>query len=182
MLSVQKNTSHLAFQQGFTIIELLIVMSVLVFLAIPASVSYVSYNKAQQLNNAALEIKTMLLTAQSRAQSVVAPPDQNSCNSNHALQNYEVHFCGSGATCQSGDDYDLYANCVGSAVVFITGEGRSLPTHSGITLSGAPSTVTFAVLSGAVTSSSPLPVTITLSNGTAQRNIIIQKNGVINTQ
>jgi prepilin-type N-terminal cleavage/methylation domain-containing protein len=180
MTYASKNAKY-SFEKGFTLIELLVVLSVMVFVAIPVIVSYVSFSNSQQLNNVALDIKTMLLTAQSRALSEVNPPDKGTCKKK-PLVNYNVHICAGGGSCQSGDDYDLYVICnngAGNSEVFVDGEGRVFPKNSNITIANAPTNpIGFVALSGAVTN----PASFQVVMGSLQKTITVQSNGIIQIQ
>src|SRR5437773_10999721 len=107
MTYVPKNTEFISSEEGFTILELLVVLSILMFITIPAIVGYVSYANSQNVNNAALDIKNMLITAQSRALSIVNAPDSGPCK-NKPLQSYDVHLCNTVTGCTA---YALYAAC-----------------------------------------------------------------------
>lgn len=100
--------------QGFTIIELLIVFSVLAILSTVSVVSFVTYNKAQTMTNASRDIQQALTLAKSRAQSQVKP-DTDNCK-DQPLIGYEVLFCSisnnpAPQPCKSGGDYEVDAVC-----------------------------------------------------------------------
>lgn len=95
---------------GFTIIELIVVFSVLAILSTVSIAGFVGYNNSQKLRNSILEVRTMLQQARSESLAQVKP---NNCGT---FQGYEVRICctKSGTncpTCLSSDDYELDAIC-----------------------------------------------------------------------
>lgn len=167
-------------ENGFTIVELLVVISILSLVALPSIVGYVSYTNAQNVNNAALDLKNILLTAQSRALSEVQTTIA-ACNaSTSGLTDYEVHFCNgvTNNTCQNADAYELYVSCKNVASPqHITGYDKKLPT--GVTISSPPTNpISFDALTGKVTNGTSILVT----RGSVQKTIQVQSNGVITVQ
>lgn len=95
---------------GFTIIELIVVFSVLAIISTVGIASFVTYTNSQKLRNASLEIRTMLQQARSQSLAQVKPA---SCGT---LQGYVVRVCcvpsGSNCpTCLSAGNYELDALC-----------------------------------------------------------------------
>lgn len=95
---------------GFTIIELIIVFSVLAIISSIGVASFVSYTKSQELRSATLQVKTILQQARSQASAQVKP---SSCG---IFQGYEVRICcvpsGSNCpACNSSGNYELDAIC-----------------------------------------------------------------------
>lgn len=98
---------------GFTIIELIVVFSVIAILSTIGIASFQSYTNSQKLRNASLELKTMLQQARSEAQSQTKPTN---CG---MFQGYEVRVCcvpgGSNCPiCLSSGNYELDALCSNS--------------------------------------------------------------------
>lgn len=99
--------------KGFTLIELIVVFSVMAIISTVGIASFASYNNSQKLKNAALDMKTMLQQARSQASSQVKP---NACG---VFQGYEVRVCcvsnGTNCpTCLASGDYELDAVCSSS--------------------------------------------------------------------
>ena len=60
-------------EKGFTLIELMVVFSILAVLSTIGVAAFVSFSRTQTLNAAASDIKSMLNLAKSRAYSQVKP-------------------------------------------------------------------------------------------------------------
>ncbi len=60
-------------QSGFTLVELIVVLSVAAVISIVGIAAFVSYNQTQSLNTAAADISNMFNLAKSRAASGVKP-------------------------------------------------------------------------------------------------------------
>lgn len=166
----QKNNSL-----GFTIIELLIVFSILAILSTVGIASFVSYTNSQKLRNAILELKTMLQEGRSNALSQVKPA---SCG---VLQGYEVRFCCTGGgtncpTCLSPDDYELDAMCSSIASGILI---KSSNFPDGVTVNNAQTTwrtYHFIPITGGVSKNGK----ITLSGSNGQQQIAtVSATGVI---
>lgn len=100
---------------GFTLVELLVVFSIIGLLSVLGVAGFVDYSRAQAVAAASLEFATMLQTARSRAQSQVKPPTPL-CD-NNTLDGYVVTVCPlTGGTLKT-DTYQLSAKCGGSEVV-----------------------------------------------------------------
>jgi len=74
------------FQQGFTLVELMVAISVSIILGSLGIVGFSNYNRAQVLQTSTNEITTMLNLARSRAQSQIKP---SGCSG--TLHGYGVH-------------------------------------------------------------------------------------------
>src|SRR5260221_9581049 len=79
-------------ERGFTLIELIIVFSVTAILSMIGIASFVAFSQSQNMTNAILDLKTMLLTARSNALSQVKP----SVCGVQQLQGFQVNVCCSG--------------------------------------------------------------------------------------
>lgn len=103
------------YSAGFTLVELIIVISVLAVLSMVGIAAFASYSRAQTLNAAAGDLSVMLNLAKSRAYSQIKPVI---CGDN-SLEGYEVRICGSGipstscVTTTSEVDYELDVRCGG---------------------------------------------------------------------
>lgn len=95
-------------QHGFTLMELLVVFSIIGILASVSVASFVDYSRTQELKAATSEVSTLLSQAKSKAQSQIKP---SSCGSS-SLEGYEVRICGLvGSSCSTANTYALYVRC-----------------------------------------------------------------------
>lgn len=139
--------------RGFTLVELLVVFSVMGMLAVLGIAAFVDYSRSQTVATAALEFANMLQVARSRAQSQVKP-ETPVCNDN-TLDGYAVIVCPYGAdgTTLQKDTYQLGAAC-GGAPTEETLVEKKLPSPVVFECtdddSGYGSGYVFRVISGAV--------------------------------
>ena len=156
---------------GFTIIELLVVISILAVLSAVSIASFSSYNNSQKLSTNALAVKNMMQFAKSQALSQV-----NTCTPGQTLVGYKFLACCQGASCPmclSSNTYEVDIVCSGGSS-FIKGD--KLP--SDITFDTTNSTsysFLFNTLSGTVTGSGNL----LLKQGSSQKTISVSSTGVI---
>jgi len=101
-------------QIGFTLIEILVVFSVLVILTTSGVIAFLSYGRVQAVNAATGNVASFLFTARSRALSQVKP-NAGTCRTvppaeSPKLNGYKVILCPSGC---AGSDfiYQLVAVC-----------------------------------------------------------------------
>ncbi len=164
----KKNT-----QRGFTIIELLVVISIMAIIAVVSIASFSSYNTSQKLTTAALNVKNMLQYAKSQAASQV-----NTCPGSQQFAGYEVLMCCTQAGCPTCNNtknysYETDIMCSGGNT-FVSGE--NLPV--GVTVDTKNSTtlkLQFAPSFGNVTGAG----TVIVKQGTSQKSIVISSTGVI---
>lgn len=115
MQTAQHNTS------GFTLIELIVVFSLMTILSSAGIAAFVNYSRSQQVATSIADIKTTLGTARSRALSQLKV---GTCGSSSSLQlqGYEVLFCCSFAGCptclrdgnNNTPDYEMNIVCANS--------------------------------------------------------------------
>ena len=106
-------------QKGFTLIELMVVISVSAILGVLGVAGFTNYNQSQVLQVSANEVVTMLNLAKSRAQSQIKP--LSLCpGDNNNLIDYEV-------TISSLKNYTLYINCSVSGTKEIEQQEKTLP-------------------------------------------------------
>jgi prepilin-type N-terminal cleavage/methylation domain-containing protein len=141
--------TYLRNKNGFTLIELIVVFSVIAVLSTIGIASFVSYSRAQTLQQATNDFISVLNTAKARTAAQVKPSPE--CASSSTLQGYSVTVTLTG----SSNTYALNVICSGVTTSIKT---VSLPT--GVTFNSAiatpPTTTTnvrFSVLSGGVTGS-----------------------------
>jgi len=143
---------------GFSLIELMISITILMLIVGGGLASYITFNEKQQLSGAAKELQTYFRSAQSRARSGDVPP---ACGT---LSGYNVQMF--------QDDSTVTTRAVCSSGNIITSE------HS-LTGGVTPSTnidVTFNVLKGGVTGAQ----NITLSLGSRSYTFKVTAGGEIN--
>lgn len=138
---------------GFTIIELVVVFSIIAILSTISIASFVTYTNSQTLRNTALSLRTVLQEARSESSSQVIP---NNCG---VFQGYEVRICHtSGLTCPvclTSGDYELDANC-STSQNGINQATYTFPAGVSLVTSGSPTTTQcsfhFIPITGGVTS------------------------------
>jgi prepilin-type N-terminal cleavage/methylation domain-containing protein len=138
---------HLTNQYGFTLIELVVAFSIMAILATVGIASFVSYSKAQSLQQAVNELSTTINTAKANA----AAQTNNKC-SGQVLNGYEVVLSDSSS-------YALYAICNGSENLIKT---TSFSQGVHFNMGSYPIKITFSVLSGGVAITPPSANTIVI--------------------
>jgi len=148
-------------KNGFTLIELVFVFSIIALLTISSIASFTAFNKAQVFQGAVTDVGTMFNTAKSRAISQVKP---TACGT-QTLRGYRVTI--TIATSQ----YQLAVVCGTNTYVI---ETKRLP--SGVTfVSGSVTQTTFGVYDAIVTT----PGTVTMNGNGSNKTITISKTGNI---
>lgn len=138
-------------KNGFTLIEFLVVFSVLAILSTLGIVALVNYSRIQALNAAASDVVAMLQTAKSRAQSQVKPTS-GVCSgpSAPALTGYKVVVCPNSCPADTTQYiYRLDAICGSSSQ---TTEQKILPNgiRFGVGSRWAEESFLFPILTGGV--------------------------------
>lgn len=130
---------------GFTLIELIVVFTFSVTLALISITGFTRLSELRKFDNAVQNVVTLFYKAKSRAQTQVKPDTIPSCQVN-TLSGYEVSICGlTGSPCTGVGRYELHIIC-GTTRTFL--EAGQLP--SGMTFqSGSIVQFPFSVLSGA---------------------------------
>jgi len=159
-------------EQAFTLIELMISISIMAILGSLSIAGFNSFNQVQVLKTSTAEVATMLDLARSRAQSQIKPPGL--CSSTNTLGGYLVKIV-------SNKNYALFLRCSGSGAstdVLVSEENRNLP--SGLVFSSpVPAVFFFPVLTGEL--ETPGTIVVCNSQGKA-RTITINSLAVINVQ
>jgi type II secretory pathway pseudopilin PulG len=165
-------TYPLSIHSGFTLIEILLVVSLSVTISLVSIIGFTQFNSLQQVNNAASEVTSLLQQAKSHTISQVKPQSVAACNTN-SLGGYEVRLCGlPGSTCAGTGTYNLYVICGGSNLV----KTATLP--SGVAfVNGSTTAFTFRILNGSVT-----PGTIQITGSGKTRTIQVSPIGSISMQ
>ena len=104
-------------QKGFTLIELIVVFTVLAILSTIGVISFVSYSRAQVLNQATNDLVQALNTAKSLSASQLKTVNKNGktleCLDYQTLNGYGVQI---NASDTSHEYYALYISCTGNGV------------------------------------------------------------------
>ncbi|MGE5041353.1 MAG: fibronectin type III domain-containing protein [Candidatus Levyibacteriota bacterium] len=174
---------HFTRNAGFTLLEMLVVFSIMGILAGGGFASYVSYSKKQVLDQAAADLKTGIDQAKFNAVSRVKPT-VSPCGPNAPLSKYRIRICSGTVTCvDNANLYEIDAACmVGDSsmwtpVLVSKKRPASLSTTigtggtDGCGVSGG-SGLEFSVLSGTYA-----PCKIVLSDGTAYKTVCVDGGG-----
>lgn len=155
-------------RMGFTLIEIIVAMSVIAILSTVGIAAFLNYSRSQSVAQATAELYTTLNLARSRAQSQVKP-SSGSCGppSYSSLEGYRVRAA-------TPTRYDLYAICGGSQE-FI----EFHVTPSGVTLSSSASSFTFAIITGNVAEAAAGGTPITVSGYGSSQIITVYNDGRI---
>lgn len=160
-----RNIPNVSSQQlkikGFTLIELIVVFSILSVLSAVGLASFVTYSRTQAVTNERNNLILTLNVARARAQSQVKP---SSCGT-QTLRGYEVFIN------TANNTYVLRAVCSPTVVVIST----TTLADNVVFQSAAPSTYSFPVLTGGTTSG-----TIVISGYGINQTINVNSNGTIN--
>lgn len=156
-------------QKGFTLIELIVVFTVMAILSTIGVVSFVSYSRTQALNQTASDLVQTLNTAKSLSASQLKTLDKNGsgsigCFPEQSLNGYGIHIY--------EGYYALYISCTGNNVnvpVVQTNDAWQTPIPKNDVIFDPATNITdvfFPVLSGGI---------ITKGNGSAGSIIISSK-------
>lgn len=154
-------------QKGFTLIEFIVVLSIIAILSTLGIVAFVNYSRVQALNAAASDVTTMLQTAKSRAQSqvkpslCVAPP----------LVGYKVVI-------PTSLIYRLEVICGDERNIF-TIEEKTLPANISFSPSSLGSSFLFNILTGGVEGAVSAGTSIAISGHGQTKTITIYSDGRI---
>lgn len=150
------------FSRGFTLIEFIVVLSIIAILSTLGIVAFVNYSRIQALNAAASDVVTMLQTAKSRAQSQVKP----ALCITPPLVGYTVVI-------PSTRIYRLEVIC-GEARNVSPIDEKTLPANINFSFSSLGSSFLFNILTGGVEGALPAPVgtSITIGGYNGQTKII----------
>jgi prepilin-type N-terminal cleavage/methylation domain-containing protein len=163
----------LSYKRGYTLLELLIVISIITVVFTFGFARYQDFQRRQQLEAAALTIRSDLRLAQEFSLAGRKPdnPSGNDCEDS-PLNGYIFRRL-------SASTYQIEASCVEGDVI-VRGP---ITISSGISLSGIPGTPTdellFRVLAKGVNRSSNTTLTLTQTSSGATTQIIISPSGEI---
>jgi prepilin-type N-terminal cleavage/methylation domain-containing protein len=160
MKRMQQRTNASEVSPGFTLIELLVVVAIMVVVFGVTIASFNSFNRQERLKQTALNFKTALRFAQTRASSGDKPT--SGCTTFVGMR---VLFTAS--------SYVIRHVCSEGLV----GASETTTLPSGITFSPVPSTITFQALTGSTSLSAAQ--TITFTNSTKLYDVSVSVNGGI---
>lgn len=149
--------------RGFSLIELIIVLTIIAIISTIGIASFVNYSRSQTVKNVALDLVTILNTAKSKALSQVKPPSTIlECNGK-SLDGYEVSICQQANCISSANNYnyELHVVCEGNKGLI---DGRINP--SGISISPDGENFFFPVLKGGISLSNSVSITVSGFNTT----------------
>jgi type IV fimbrial biogenesis protein FimT len=159
-------TPHITNKYGFTLIELVVVFSIMAVLATVGVASFVSYSRQQTLQQAANGFVATLNSARAKAVSQVKPA---ACvTAPKGLSAYRVQII------LANNSYKLEAICDGFPYTITT---TTLP--GGVTFDSSATTisaVSFAVISGGVTGSG---IIVLHETGVPNKTITVTAGGLI---
>lgn len=125
---------------GFTLLEMLVVFTVIGLLTGVGFASFVSYSKKQTLDQAVQDLKTGIDQAKFNAVSRVKPT-VSPCSDTAPLDRYRIRVCTSTVSCTTSSDlYETDAGCIVA--------GASSWTTSLLASKKRPSTITATILPG----------------------------------
>lgn len=165
----KKSICFFASGAGFTLIELMVVISITAVLGTLGIAGYVNFNRTQVLQAASNEVVTILNLAKSRAQSQIKPPAL--CSSSQTLDGYEVKIT-------QPKDYALYLRCSGSSKQ-VDEWVRELPNDISF---DASQTFFFPIQTGGVQASGSGPWRIIISGYGRSKTITINPLGGVRIQ
>ncbi len=145
-------------QRGFTLIEIIVVFTIIAILSVIGVAAFVSYSRVQTLETSASNLKSTLFLAKSRALSQVKPPEITQCN-NQILNGYKVVLCptsSSNTLCSSPNSYVLGIICSNFSYRV---QSTNLPQNITIDSRTVPMSFYFPVISSGVGSAGSIYLT-----------------------
>ncbi len=160
--------------RGFTLIEVLVSLSILFIIITTTFVGFKSFNQNQKLNSSVDNLKNILNEAKSSSLSQAIRTTSAQCaTSTKTLYGNKIVFTSS--------TYEIQEVCKDSAGTLfhysITGKLTTLP--SGITLSPVPSSFIFKVQAEGGGIDQAGIQTITLVSGSTNRQVMVTSGGII---
>lgn len=141
---------------GFTLIELIVVIAVILVISITTLLNYNSYTDKQRVKQAGLTLRSDLRLTQTKAISGQKP---FVCDEMTTLQGYTVAFS---TTCENGGCYTIQPLCVASSgIVDTSSELTTVYLPSGINFDHSYSPVTFSAVTGVTDLTSNLSLVLT---------------------
>lgn len=118
---------------GFTLIEILVVFSLMSIVAGVGFASFVSYSRSQTLTQSASDIKGTVDKARFNAISSVKPPAQAGCGETDSLNSYTFNFCVNfnpsctGSEFVNGRSYQIHVTCGSQTPLLVL--SKTLPAN-----------------------------------------------------
>lgn len=155
-------------QNGFTLLELLVVTGIMIGITGFAISNYNDFNRVERLRQTGKTLKSDLRWAQSQATSGIKP--SAACTASDTLQGYTLTF--------TQTSYSIQATCLIGGIATAVGPTTTVvfPTSSGVTFSSIPINFQFNVITGAVS----VDQTLALSAASHTYTIKISSSGDIN--
>jgi len=151
-------------KKGFTLVELLIAMSILVTLLGAGLASFNSFNRRERLKQTALTLKSTLRLAQTKAISVEKPT--SGCTDFVGMR---IRF--------TVNSYSMEHECSPEGIV---GDADTITFSGGIVFSPVPSDFTFMTQTNTINIDSP--ASLTIINGSETYNLTVSPNGSVNDE
>lgn len=178
---------RLAFSsKGFTIIELLVVFSVISIIAGVGFATFSSYSDSQRLTDSIRKVETLIEDGKNSAIAGVIPKvtvTGAAISCSDSVSEYRVGFCDAPGNCNTGGvDYELVLVCGIQQYVLKTGIFPSEESY-GQTTAESCRTISFRSLTGEVVLS-PAGSTcdVEIGNGKSTRNFTVDTSGNLNEQ
>lgn len=149
---------------GFTLVELLIAISILMTLLGAGLASFNSFNRRERLKQAALTLKSTLRLAQIKSISVEKPA--SGCTDFVGMR---MRF--------TLNSYTMVHECSPEGVV---GSGDTVTFSAGITFSPIPSDFTFMTRTNTINSDAEADITVI--NGSESYHLTVSPNGSVNDE
>lgn len=164
---------------GFTMIELLVVFSIIAIISSVGLAGFSSFSKEQTMKTTVDDIRAMLHSARSYTYSQL-----NSCGNSQQFSGYQVVFCktnkGSCSTCLGTNDYELDILCNGSPYNSPI-QSKKLPANITVTAAVCKS-YTFQPITNTVVSSDNQNVTVSYNGSSFSKIISVSQLGIVQTQ
>lgn len=168
---------------GFTLLELIIVFSIIAILSTFGVTGFVTFSREQTLNTTTQDIKTMLAAARSYSLSQLTAQ----CQFKGSFSGFQVQFCPvptSGCSCQggyegSGSYYELDILC-DNAVIAPSLEHKKLPLN--VTTTAQCKSYTFQPITGNVSGAGTFSVLYNVPGFSKTKTITVTTQGVISSQ
>lgn len=164
---------QIKFEKGFTLIEVIVVVSVAAILTTVGIASFSSYNQTEKVKTASLELVNALNTAKARAQSQEKP---SGCVT---LNKYRVGLCFQAGACESGETsrYVLYAECEAANTLYPIYKGKF---PAGVSFGTTQSQIFyFNLLTGSIDFAAVSPASIAVTDSTTTKTIQVYTDGRI---
>jgi prepilin-type N-terminal cleavage/methylation domain-containing protein len=165
---IKPNKNPQSFTLGFSLIELLVVISISIIIMSLGYANYTAFGRKKTLEKAVSAFKSDLIFAREYALSGKKPaPGVGACDS---LESYEVRS-------PSSRIYEIWAICDnnGSSVEYML-KTTTLPIR--VTFSSFPSAVTFRVLGRGVVTASDITIVLR-TTGASNQTVTISPSGQI---